>query len=132
MERDDLPQATDPAIFGRLSNEHDVSVPLQQPLTLLIGPLSLQRDYLTIPNASGKLCSQRFIDILTAASVPFRAYPTLLLDMATHQPLTDRYCVWFPHCIDGKQIIDMEHSEVRLDPITGYRKLSTLVLKAEY
>ncbi|MHB8595882.1 MAG: hypothetical protein ACYDER_03625 [Ktedonobacteraceae bacterium] len=43
MERDALPQATDPAIFDRLTNERDVAVPLQQPLTLLISPLSLQK-----------------------------------------------------------------------------------------
>ncbi|MHB8595881.1 MAG: tetratricopeptide repeat protein [Ktedonobacteraceae bacterium] len=131
-EWDDLPQATDPAIFGHLSKECDVPVPLQQPLTLLIGPLSLQRDYLTVANtASGNLCSQRFIDVLASASVPFRAYPTLLLDVATHQTLPDRYCLWFPHRIDGKQIIDLQRSEVRLNPHMGYHQFTSLVLKAE-
>ncbi len=130
MAWDDMPQATDPTILGQLTNERDVVVPPRQPLTLLMGPLSLQQDYLTIPNAYGNLCSQRFIDLLAAASVPFRAYPTLLLDVATHQPLPDRYFVWFPHRIDGKQIIDMQRSEVWLNPHMG-RELSTLVLKEE-
>src|SRR5438552_6508107 len=83
-EEYDLPRALEPKLCNRLSSERDSPILPQQPITFHIGPLSLQRDYLHIKNAVGTLCSQRFIEVLTSASVPFTAYPALLLRSEEH------------------------------------------------
>ena len=131
VEELDLPEALDPQLCSRLSGKRDLPLPLQQPLLFLIGPLSLQRDYLRIKNAVGDLCSERFIEVLANLSVPFTAYPANLLERGTDHPVSDRYFFWLPKRIRSEEVVDWERSEVRTDAETGFRRMAKLVLKAE-
>jgi tetratricopeptide (TPR) repeat protein len=131
QEELDLPQALDPQFCERLSSKRDSFVPLQQPLTFQLGPLSLHRDYLRIKNAPGNLCSERFIEIFENASVPFTAYPVLLLDRETEQSIPARYFFWLPKWVKSEEIIDQKRSEIWVDAETGFSQLATLALKPE-
>lgn len=128
----DRPRAVDPRLCSVLVDERDV---LRSGIALefSLGPSSLQQDYLMIRNVSGgKLCSQRFITILTQASVPFTAYPTVVIDPATKRPFTEHFFFWIPRRIPKDEAVDWERSEDRVDPETGKRRLKKIVLQDEF
>lgn len=94
-----------------------------------INPSCLQLDYLHVSNVvSGRLCSQHFTEMLTNESIPFIAYPVQLLDEMTGKPIAANYSFWIPRSIEDA--IDWEGSEVWINPETGKRHLSKLVLTA--
>lgn len=132
IEDDDRPQAVDPQLCLKLVDERD-SFPSQVELSFHIGPSCLGQDYLHIRNIpGGELCSSRFIDILTAASVPFTAYPVLLQERNTERPIADRYFFWIPKRISRDEAVDWERSEDRIDPETSVRWLTKLVLNDKF
>ena len=128
----DRARPIDPLLCSRLVDEPNAPRP-QVELSFHIGPSCLEYDYLSIRNVSGgRLCSQRFIDILTSASVPFTAYPVHLLEWNTEHPITERYFFWIPKRVSRDEAIDWERSEDRIDPETGVHWLTKLVLRTDY
>jgi len=125
----ELPRAEDPGLCETLAFERDPPKSLFQ-LTFHLDPSCPKLDYLPIKNVPfGKLCSQHFIDVLTSASVPFRAYPVQMLERNTEQPIVANYFFCAPKRI--KDAIDWERSEEWVQPNTGTRWLTKLVLTAE-
>src|SRR5712691_5021983 len=112
----EVPQAIDAQLCMHLASERD-SPKLIAPVPFTIGQASLHRDYLTIGNAPGKLCSQRFLDMLRRASVPFTAYTARLIEKDTEQELAVHYFYWIPQWIEGA--IDWESSEHWVNAETG-------------
>lgn len=104
-------------------------LPLTEELTFRIGTDCLERDYLPVQKATGWLCSQKFIDVLVKASVPFTAYPARLLEYSTDQPLAASYFFWIP--VRLRDAIDMERSRTQTDTTTGGRWFVSLVLTKE-
>jgi tetratricopeptide (TPR) repeat protein len=87
----------------------------------------LTLDYMPINNVSrARLCSQRLVDILALASVQQYVYPALLLDRETGESLSERYFLWLPEKV--KNTIDWERSESYIDPSSGQKFLTKLVL----
>lgn len=121
-------QAVEPELCRMLVFERASLMP-EVKLSFHISPSCLQLDCLQVSNAvSGRLCSQRFTEMLTSESIPFIAYPVQLLDEMTGKPIEANYSFWIPRSIEGA--IDWESSEVWINPETGKRHLSKLVLTA--
>jgi tetratricopeptide (TPR) repeat protein len=119
-------EAMEPELCSLLDFERASLLPGVK-LHFRINPSCLHLDYLRVNHVvNGRLCSKRFIDVLTSESVSFIAYPAQLLDVATGQPLDANYWFWLPHSIEGA--IDLESSEIWINPRTGKRHLSKLVL----
>ncbi len=122
------PQAWEPELCRTLVFEREPSRSVSQ-LTFYINPVSLRLDYLHISNvAGGMLCSQRFIEVLTSESIPFTVYPAQLVDETTGKPLAEHYFFWIPQWIEDA--VDWEHSEVWINPETGKRHFTKLILTA--
>ena len=121
-------QAVEPELCRRLIFERALQKPGMK-LSFRINPLCLHKDCLQVSNVSGgRLCSQHFIDVLTSESIPFTAYPVHLLDVTTGKPIAAHYWFWIPIWIEGT--IDWETSEVWVNPETGKRHLTKMVLIA--
>ncbi len=99
-------------------------------LNFLIDPACLHLDYLRSRNTfDGYVCSARFLTLLTHENVPYRAYPAQLIDIVTRDVLSRDYSFWMPEEIENT--IDWEHSDVWIDPISGWKQLTRLVLTKE-
>lgn len=125
MALDEVPQTSAARLCIELASERDSKKSIT-PIPFTIHQTNLQRDYLPIGNAPGKLCSQRLINMLGDAAVLFTAYPTHLIDKETEQEIPSRYFYWIPQWIEGT--IDWERSEEWVIPETGTRHLTKLVL----
>jgi tetratricopeptide (TPR) repeat protein len=121
--------ALDARLCRELAAKRDIPGAIEAPVAFRVNEKDLQIDYLSIQNvAMGKLCSERFIEVLRAAHVPFVHYPTSLFDKDMNQLLTDSYFFWIPQWVEG--VIDWEHSEEWIDLEAGSRRLTKLVLTA--
>lgn len=119
----DWPRAVDPRLCLMLVDKRDVLRP-GIVLEFSLGQSSLYRDYLMIRNVSGgRLCSQRFITLLTQAAVPFTAYPAVVSDPKTKQPFIERFFFWIPSHVPRDDAVDWEQSVDQIDPETGKRRL---------
>lgn len=125
-----LPHALAPELYWAFAEEQEV---LKQALSLRfsVDVTYLTQDYMGIQNVSiGKLCSKKFIDVLANNDVPFTAYPAHLIDKGTEEAIEVSYFFWIPQRV--KDAIDRENSEYWINPETGRRYLTKLVLTAEY
>lgn len=121
-------EAIEPELCRMLAFERASLLPGVK-LQFHINQSCLHVDYLRVNHVvNGRLCSQRFINVLTSESISFIAYPAELLDETTGQPLAANYWFWLPQSIEGA--IDWEGSEIWIDPQLGKRHLSKLVLNA--
>ena len=125
-----MPEAVEPEICTNLYFQRE-PLPDVSFLTFRMGKASLASDFLTIRNTSSRLCSSRFLDILREMAVPFSSYPARVLDMDTGEPMSNSsYSFWFPQRLVGT--IDWQRSEETVNGETGERRLTNLVLVAEY
>lgn len=124
-----LPESLDAKLCMQLIDTYETFQP-SITLTFSAGRAGIGRDYLPVQRVSGGwLCSQRFLDVLTKASVPFTAYPAQLLEQDTEQPIEANYSFWMPYRI--KNAIDVQRSQIRTDPETGRRSFLEIVLTEE-
>ncbi len=132
-EEADRPLAIDPKLCMRLSaiSLRDTQMPLEEPLLFQMGPLSLERDFHRVFNATDYLCSEHFMKLLTEASVPFIAYPAQILEVGTDHPIAARYSFWLPNWLRTEGIVDWERSTMHIDPETGITRIARLVLLNE-
>ncbi len=122
------PWAIDHQLCRKLAVERDFPRVVSH-LEFHLSQNCLQLDYLDIQNAPGQLCSQRFIEVLRGAHVPFITYPARLIDKDTKQPFTASYSFWIPQWLE--EAIDWERSEQWVNLETGARWLTKLVLTTE-
>ena len=129
VEESDLPQAQDLTFCNHLV-DGEVQPTTSRDLTFRLGEACLALDYLPLRGVRrAMLCSQRFLDVLTSASVPYTGYPVHLLHRETLRPLDTRYYFWLPQSIHNA--IDWERSEAWTNPETGMRRLTRIVLASE-
>jgi tetratricopeptide (TPR) repeat protein len=129
VREEDLPRAVNPDVCNRIMFAVDTAE-LSTELTFLLGEACLSLDYLPIRGVHrGIVCSQRFLDVLTAASVSYRAYPASFLNKETSLLLPAYYSFWLPQSIHNA--IDWERSEAWTNPETGQGWLTKIVLTAE-
>lgn len=122
-------KALEPETCAECVRQQEVpeNVPL---LSFLIDPGDPHLDYFRISNTTrGVLCSSRFLTILRNAAVPYRAYPAQLLDSVTQEVLSPDYAFWIPEEIENA--IDWKQSDIEVDPITGSKYLTRMVLTKE-
>src|SRR5947209_8735279 len=104
--------------------------PLQSPLTFSLGWDGVL-DYISIASvAMGHLCSQRFLEVLVRNNIPCTIYPAWIVDWSTKSTLDVPYYLWAPQRIEGA--IDWEQSEVWMNPETGEKYVTKLVLGTQY
>jgi hypothetical protein len=83
-------------------------------------------DYLPILNLRADLCSQRFINLLSALDVSSIVYAARISDSLTSQRAPEPFWVWRLRRVDGA--IDWERSKRVTHPVFGRQTLSEIML----